>query len=133
MTTTYINIGGQTREATGNEPDRRFRDAWVLSGDAITLDPVKQRELFVAEVKAEAGRRIITAHPMHKQMNAAMRAIELERKGDANWTAEEAAEAAALVATANRIKAIRARSNVLEQGEILSLSDLKADATWATS
>lgn len=115
MTTTYINIGGQIREQTGNEPDRRFRDAWVIDGDAIGIDPVKQREIYVREVKAEAGRRIEAAYPIYKQLN-------LQAEGGQAFTDMRAV-----------IDAIRARSDALEVSDILDPITLRADATWAAS
>lgn len=35
---TQINIGGQIIDAPETLPDRRFRDAWVLDGDVISID-----------------------------------------------------------------------------------------------
>jgi hypothetical protein len=75
------------------------------------------------DVRTEAQRRIIALTGttdivgcLIKQHNAQMRATELTliKATGGTWTAEQAAEAAALQGMANAIKAIRAASNVLE-------------------
>ena len=42
---TLISIGGQTVDGALAPPDRIFRNAWQLDGDAITVDMVKAREI----------------------------------------------------------------------------------------
>jgi hypothetical protein len=128
---TYINIGGQTIETPTDLPDRRFRDAWALDGNGgVTLDPVKQRAIFVGMVKREAGRRIELLAPEHKQRNVTARGVELMPKFIAGTlTADEQAEWDAGEALWASIKAIRERSNVLEAGDILA--DVSADVHWA--
>lgn len=77
----------------------------------------------VDDVRAEAQRRIIALTGttdiigcLIKQHNAQMRATELTliQAQGGTWTAEQAAEAAALQGLADAIKAIRMASNVLE-------------------
>ena len=60
MTTSLINIGGQTVDASNvNVPaDRTFRDAWVLNGGSIEIDPAKKREIMAGMVNAERDRRL---------------------------------------------------------------------------
>lgn len=47
MTTSYINIGGQTVDASAVTlpADREFRDAWVLNGNVVEVDPVRALEI----------------------------------------------------------------------------------------
>lgn len=88
------------------------------------------------DVRAEAQRRIIAAVGARdingcytKQLNALMRATELTNKralGEALSSAETA-EAAALQAVADKVKAIRAASNVLEPAPP---ADFAADSHW---
>lgn len=60
MTTSRINIGGQTVDASNvTVPlDRTFRDAWVLNGGLIEIDPVKKREIMAGIINAERDRRL---------------------------------------------------------------------------
>ena len=113
--TTYININGQTIEPPADLPPRRFRDAWTYDGSVVAIDPVKQREIYIREVKAEAARRIEAAYPIYKQLN-------LQAEGGE-----------AFVAMRAFIDAFRTRSDVLEQGTILDEITLRADATWTAS
>lgn len=55
MATTYININGETREAsslTFPSTGRQFRGAWQFNGSAIEVDMVTARELFRDRVRA---------------------------------------------------------------------------------
>jgi hypothetical protein len=71
-----IEVGGVEVDAEGRAlPDRKFRDAWVLSGDVITLDPVKTREIMIGLVKAEAQRRIIAACGARDLMGCLIRQV----------------------------------------------------------
>ena len=86
------------------------------------------------DVRAEAQRRIIALTGasslngcMVKQLNALLRATELAAKDSATWSPAEAAEAAALQAMADTVKAIRAASNVLEPAPPV---DYYADSHW---
>jgi len=65
-------------------------------------------------VKAEAYRRIIAICPEWKQRNLTAQAAQLAKKGETNWTPEEAAAWAAGEAIWNQIAAIRAASDVIE-------------------
>jgi hypothetical protein len=73
------------------------------------------------DVRAEAQRRIMALtgarDPAHLEVliaNASREAIRLLRKGEAAWTPEEAARAAALEGLDASIEAIRAASNAME-------------------
>ena len=91
------------------------------------------------QVKAESQRRIIAVTGaadfnacLVKQLNAAMRAIELVNKIATGGvlTEVEAAEAAALAALAVSIKAIRARSNEIEALDPIP-ADFDTEARWS--
>lgn len=91
-----------------------------------------------ADVKAEAQRRIIVMTGVAdlqscliKQSNANMRANELNdiRMSGGTLTPEEEAEAAALRGLAAAIKAIRARSNVIEAMDPIP-ADFARDDYW---
>lgn len=73
--------------------------------------------------KSEAQRRILAIAPEWKQRNLTARAAELVMAGEANWTPEEAAEAAVIRQAWDGIKAIRLASDTLET-EV-------ADGTWS--
>ena len=88
----------------------------------------------IADVRNEAQRRIMALVGatsldacMIKQLNAVMRATELTNIGQANWTPDQAAEAAALQGMADAIKAIRAASNAMEGDPP---ADYAADQNW---
>jgi len=71
----------------------------------------------IAGIKAEAARRINLYFPEWKQRNLTARGVELQDNWRMNgaWTAEEEAEAAAIREVWAWIKAVRARSDALEQ------------------
>jgi hypothetical protein len=102
-----------------------------------TIKP-RPRDEVLAQVRAEAQRRIIAMmaardfeHCILKQLNANMRANELNDKRTSGYTltAEEEAEAALLRAMAAAIKAVREASNILEAMETIP-SDFDADSRW---
>lgn len=120
------------------EPSRDYRSAWIISNGAIAVDPVRKAAALIPRIKDEAQRRIIAltgqsdlTSSMIKQSNANMRATELtdKRVGGGTLTAEEEAEAAALRGLAEKIKAVRAASNVLEQSPPDNYAD---DEHWPT-
>ena len=86
MTTSLINIGGQTVDAsTVTLPaDRKFRDAWVLNGDVVEVD--RDLALSQARDKAEMDR-----------LNFAIRAAQsgyLSFEAAAAWAAGNSVPAA---------------------------------------
>lgn len=104
----------------------------VLEGPVITHDPdVEQwtwtvrpfgpgelaalRVAKAAEVKGEAGARILNLFPDWKQRNMTARGVELVAiRLDRDWTPAEAAESADLQAAWAQIRAIRAASGLIE-------------------
>ncbi len=108
-------------------PDQMQAAAGVLNGFNIHAPRAD-------DVREEAQRRIITLTGTQdiigcliKQHNAQMRATELTliQAQGGTWTAEQAAEAAALQSLALQIKAIRAASNVLEPNPPADYTDDK--------
>ena len=83
-----------------------------------------------AEIGMEAERRILKVMPEWKQRNLTARGVELlqARVLNGRWSPEDAAEAAAIQAQWDRVKAIRARSDELEQTLPI---DFTADQHWA--
>lgn len=97
-------------EAQGNRHYAMILEA-IAAGETVT---VEERVITVQEVKAEAYRRIVAICPEWKQRNLTAQAAQLAKKGEANWTPEEAAAWAAGEAIWNQIAAIRAASDVIE-------------------
>jgi hypothetical protein len=83
----------------------------------------------VDQVKGEAQRRIYEVYPQWKQANMTARAVELVRKGEANWTAQEQAESQALDAAWVWVKSIREKSNTLESMKPIP-TDYTNDSYW---
>lgn len=84
---------------------------WVWSDPGIE----SLRACRIAEVKAEAGRRILDRYPTWKQANMNMRATELvDIRLDRELTPDEAAEREAMLSAAAWIKDIRAASDAIE-------------------
>lgn len=110
-------------DVTGATIERLTRIATEAELDAVLRSHGMPSPVITAnDVRTEAQRRIIAATGasdlagcMTKQLNATMRAIELTRKQLATGLTEaEFAEAALLQALADKIKAIRAASNLIE-------------------
>lgn len=84
---------------------------WVWSEAGIE----SLRACRIAEVKAEAGRRILALYPTWKQANMNMRATELvDVRLDRELTTEESAERLAMLSAAAWIKDVRAASDAIE-------------------
>lgn len=84
---------------------------WTWSPEGIE----SLRAYRVAEVKAEAGLRILERFPTWKQANMNMRATELvDIRLDRELTADETAEREAMLSAAAWIKEVRAVSDVIE-------------------
>ena len=121
------------RPVPDGEINRKVYD-WVQAGGQIT--PYQPPPVTADQVRAEAQRRIIVLTGtsdliacMIKQSNANMRANEFNDKrlrGEVLTGAEEA-EAAALRGLADKIKAIRAASNVMEPNPP---ADYTSNARW---
>lgn len=81
------------------------------------------------DVKAEAYRRIIAICPEWKQRNLTAQATQLLRKGEANWTQDEAAAWAAGQAIWEQIAEIRAASDTIEAMDPIP-TDYDDDSYW---
>lgn len=83
----------------------------------------------VARIKAEAQDRILYRYPFTAQLNAQARATELLlARSSRAWTTAEAAEAAALQAVRDWIKAVRDASNAAEAAVLAAKTNEAADA-----
>ncbi len=115
---------------------------WNIGASEVTrvYDVVPHdRAIQIQSVKAECQRRIIAAtgvtdllNCLVKQMNMQMRAAEIIniKASGGVLTEQQVAEAAALQAIADRIKALRARSNEIEAINPIP-SDFASDARWS--
>lgn len=81
-------------------------------------------------VKGEAYRRIVALCPEWRQRNLTAQAAQLAKKGEANWTAEEATAWAAGEALWAQIAAIRAASDIIEAMDPIP-TDFAADDYWS--
>lgn len=64
MAKSFINIGGETRDAsslTTPATGRKFRDAWQFNGDVIEVDMAKARDLKIEKIIATAQERLAKA------------------------------------------------------------------------
>lgn len=104
----------------------------VVSQNQVTITNSAVRRSVpdqIMAVKAEAQRRIYAIYPQWKQANMTARAVELVRKGETNWTAEEQSEAAALDAAWAWIKSVRVASGAIEEMNQIP-ADYAADGYW---
>ena len=60
MTTTYININGDVRDASSLTvpADRTFRGAWSFNGDAVEVDMAAARDIHKDNLRAERKPRL---------------------------------------------------------------------------
>lgn len=60
MTTTYININGDVRDASSLTvpTDRTFRGAWQFNGDAVEVDMAEARNIHKDNLRAERAPRL---------------------------------------------------------------------------
>lgn len=84
---------------------------------------------IIDEVKAEAARRILEICPEWKQRNLTAQAAILAKKGEANWSPEEAAAWSAGEQIWAQIALIRAKSDALEAMSEIP-ADFKNDSYW---
>ena len=60
MTTTYININGDVRDASSLTipTDRTFREAWTFNGDVVEIDMAAARNIHKDNLRAERAPRL---------------------------------------------------------------------------
>ena len=60
MTTTYININGDVRDASSLTvpADRTFRGAWQFSGNAVDIDMTAARDIHRDNLRAERAPKL---------------------------------------------------------------------------
>lgn len=105
------------------QPDHSGKLEYASAEYVVERDRVVQRwtitrhplSIQLAAVKLEARNRILARYPEWKQANMTARGVELVnlRAGRA-WTVEEQAEADALQAAWDWVKAVRSASDVIE-------------------
>lgn len=78
------------------------------------VNAIEPQVVTKRQVKDEAQRRIYVVAPQHVQANMTARGVELLHKGQANWSADDAAEATAGFAMFDAIKLVRSKSNEIE-------------------
>ena len=111
------------QRVTRNDLPTLVDGVWTL-GWTVTDIPAT-----VEMVKAEAGRRIIAICPEWKQRNLTAQAAQLAKKGEANWTPEEADAWAAGEAIWDEIVAVRAASDRIEAMDPIPV-DYSLDTYW---
>lgn len=120
-------ITGEVDQAQVGQPI--YGNEWVIGHtveDKPDLEPTPEN---LGLVKAEAYRRIIAICPEWKQRNLTAQAAQLAKKGEANWTPEEADAWAAGEALWAQIAAIRAASDTLEAMDPIPV-DFADDTYW---
>jgi len=107
--------------------ERVVRDGKVVTQWTVTRRPIEEQ---LAAVKAEARRRILARYPDWKQTNMVARSVELMHlKGTKEWTPAEQAEADALQAAWDWVKAVRSASDVIEVMTPIP-ADFRDDRHW---
>lgn len=99
---------------------------WVAAREA---DAIADAVVTPAMLQEEARRRILARYPDWMQQNMTARGVELQDmwRRNGSWTMEEEAEATALQAAWDWIKAVRAASNAMEANPP---ADFRNDAHW---
>lgn len=99
-------------------------------GDVVTRGWIIENIPATVEgVKAEAYRRIVAICPEWKQRNLTAQAAQLAKKGEANWTPEDATAWADGEAIWDEVAAIRAASDRIEAMDPLP-ADFVKDTYW---
>lgn len=126
---------GVEASQTGPDPtnEAEYNERVTVHGARPPWEAVlaRTRVVPVADIKAEASRRILARYPEWKQINMIARGVELQNqwRSAGKWTEEEAAEAAKLSAAWNWVKRVRAASDALESSGVTP-SDYTRDDRW---
>jgi hypothetical protein len=130
----YLEGGGVVVEVDGVEvsipPDPENRHFALLTASGVEIADYVPPAPTAEQVKAEAARRILARFPEWKQTNMLARGLELQHAyTERDWTAEEQADADAMQAAWDWIKAVRAASNAIEAGGSIA-ADFATDERW---
>jgi hypothetical protein len=92
----------------------------------------EKNKATIADVKAEARRRIETVYPSWKQTNMIARSTELQEKriSGGSLTVSEQAEVVALEAAWAWVKSVRSASDSIEAALPMSVAEMVVDARW---
>lgn len=101
---------------------------WLLV-DKTAEELAEEQAQRVAAVKAEAYRRIVAICPEWRQRNLTAQAAQLAKKGETNWTQDEADAWAAGELLWAQISAIRLKSDEIEAMDPIP-SDFELDVYW---
>ena len=105
-----------------------LRDGSSEAGiDPAAIDDYAAPPPNADDVRAEAGRRILSRFAGWQQRNMTARGVELLLIGPANWGTAEQQEAAALQAAWDWIKSVRAASDAMEAAPP---ADYRNDTHW---
>ncbi len=122
------------RSITDNEDESVT--CYDANGNLVAIDQaayetalLELEQVSLDEVKAEAGRRIVAICPEWRQRNLTAQATLLLRKGEANWTPEDATAWAAGQVIWDQIAEIRARSDEIEVMDPIP-ADFRDDIWW---
>lgn len=125
-------IDRRTQTAEQDANPALIGGVWVF-GWTVSAKSQTEIDAFDAKIrdgiKSEAGARIIRLAPEWKQRNATARGLELLRKGEANLTAAEQVEIAAMDALWTEVKRLRTVSDQLEAMDPPP-QDYAADKYW---
>jgi len=103
----------------------------VVELDAEELEALMPPPVTTAQVKTEAGRRILAIAPEWKQRNLTAQAAVLAKIGEANWTTAQAAEWDAGDAIWATLQAIRTASDAIELLDPIPQDYATDESLWA--
>lgn len=122
--TTQINIQGQIIDAPENLPDRRFRDAWVLDNNVVTLDVDLMRPIARARLAAmvEGVGNALTAGYSESEMRSWPTKYEAARAFLDDTAADWQASMIATEAQLRGVSAADLASLVITRGNAFALA-----------
>lgn len=122
--TTQINIGGQVMDMPETLPDRRFRDAWVMDGDVVSIDMDAAKPIARARLAAmvEGVGNALTAGYSESEMRSWPTKYEAARAFLDDTAAEWQASMIATEASLRGVSSIDLASLVISRGNAFALA-----------